>query len=42
MLEYQLIIKILHLGLYDTVEQAVQARKQAEIDYGYHENHGRI
>jgi hypothetical protein len=34
--------KKLHLGLYDTVEQAVQARKQAEIDYGYHENHGRI
>ena len=34
--------KKLHLGIYDTVEQAVQARKQAEIDYGYHENHGRI
>jgi hypothetical protein len=34
--------KNMNLGIYDTIEQAVQARKQAEIDYGYHENHGRI
>jgi hypothetical protein len=34
--------KYISLGMYDTVEQAAQARKQAEIDHGYHENHGRI
>jgi hypothetical protein len=34
--------KNMHLGAYDTIEQAANARKQAEIDYGYHENHGRI
>jgi hypothetical protein len=34
--------KNMHLGIYDTIEQAAQARKQAEIDYGYHKNHGRI
>ena len=34
--------KNISLGMYDTVEQAAQARKQAEINYGYHKNHGRI
>jgi hypothetical protein len=34
--------KNISLGMYDTVEQAAQARKQAEINYGFHENHGRI
>jgi hypothetical protein len=33
--------KNISLGAYDTIEQAANARKQAEIDYGYHENHGR-
>lgn len=31
-----------HLGLFDNVEDAAQARKRAEIDEGYHKNHGRI
>jgi hypothetical protein len=34
--------KDISLGIYDTIEQAANARKQAEIDYGFHENHGRI
>lgn len=29
-----------HLGLFDTVEEAVAARKMASLDYGYHANHG--
>lgn len=29
------------LGYYQSVEDAVAARNQAEIDNGYHENHGR-
>lgn len=29
------------LGNFDTFEDAVQARKKAEIEYEYHENHGR-
>lgn len=30
-----------YLGSFDTFEQAVSARKTAERQYGYHENHGR-
>lgn len=30
------------LGLFDNFEDAVAARKQAEIDFGYHPNHGRV
>lgn len=30
-----------HIGAYRTLEEAANARKQAEIKYGYHENHGR-
>lgn len=29
------------LGYFHTREEAVKARKQAEIDYGYHENHAK-
>lgn len=29
------------LGRYDDFDAAVAARKSAEIEYGYHENHGR-
>lgn len=33
--------KDIHIGDYGSLEEAVTARKQAEITYGYHENHGR-
>lgn len=33
--------KILHLGVFDTVEKAAEERMKASIKYGYHINHGR-
>ena len=30
----------IHLGSFKTLEEAAQARKDAEIKYGFHENHG--
>lgn len=33
--------KYKHIGIFDTKELAVQARKQAEKQHGFHENHGR-
>lgn len=30
-----------HLGLFDKFEDAVAARKAAELEHGFHENHGR-
>lgn len=32
--------KQLHLGLFDKLGDAVAARKEAEVKYGYHPNHG--
>lgn len=32
--------KQIHLGVFDTLEEAITARKQADINYGFHENHG--
>ena len=34
--------KVKHLGLYSDIQEAVKVRKQAQKDYGYHENHGRL
>lgn len=32
----------LWIGSFETIDQAVQARKRAEEEHGYHENHGRV
>lgn len=32
--------KAVHLGVFDTIEEAVAARESANIQYGYHANHG--
>ena len=34
--------KNVYLGTFDTYEEAVKARKEAETYLGYHKNHGRI
>ncbi|EOV3349167.1 HNH endonuclease [Edwardsiella piscicida] len=33
--------KTVHLGRFPSIELAAKARKEAEIRYGFHENHGR-
>lgn len=33
--------RIKYIGVFTDFEEAVRVRKQAEIDYGYHPNHGR-
>ena len=42
--KYQSQIKIngknIYLGIYDNFEEAVTARKLAEVEYGFHKNHG--
>jgi hypothetical protein len=30
-----------HIGFYDDLEDAIKARKNAEVEYGFHPNHGR-
>ena len=34
--------KCTHLGLFDDKDKAVAVRAAADIEYGYHENHGRM
>lgn len=34
--------KSVHLGMFDTIEEAITARKNAEIKYNFHKNHGRL
>ena len=34
--------KNLYLGSFDTLEEAVHARKEAEKEHGFHNNHGRV
>ena len=34
--------KRVHLGYFDNLEDAVEARRIAEINYNYHPNHGRV
>lgn len=34
--------KHIHLGYFENFEDAVSARKQAEIRFGFHRNHGRL
>ncbi len=32
--------KQIHLGLFEDIKDAIAAREQADIDYGFHSNHG--
>jgi len=32
--------KLLHLGYFEDIDDAIAARKEAEIEHGYHPNHG--
>ncbi len=34
--------KVKHLGYFESFSDAVDARKNAEVLYGFHENHGRL
>ena len=34
--------KLIHIGYFKNKEDAIKARKEAEIKYNFHENHGRI
>jgi hypothetical protein len=44
--KWQSYIKVstikINLGRYDNYEEAVKVRKEAEVKYGYHPNHGKV
>lgn len=33
--------KTIYLGRFDNLEDAIKARQEAEIKYGFHPNHGK-
>lgn len=36
-----IVLKTVHLGSFNSFDEAVAARKAAEVEYGFHPNHGR-
>jgi len=34
--------EVIFLGMFDHKEDAIAARKAAEVKYGYHPNHGKV
>ena len=34
--------KFLHLGIFSDFDEAVKIRKEAEVQYNFHTNHGQI
>lgn len=36
-----IVLKTVYLGAFDSFDEAVAARKAAEVEYGFHANHGR-
>lgn len=34
--------RVLYIGLFSSIDQAIAARKRAEREHGFHDNHGRI
>ena len=34
--------KLIHLGYFSEKENAISARVEAEVEYGFHDNHGRL
>jgi hypothetical protein len=39
--KWQALALRLHLGYFDTKEEAIEARKKADPELGFHPNHGR-
>ena len=39
--KWRSVVRRVHLGYFDSLEDAVTARKMADVKYNYHENHGK-